>query len=278
MKCRLIALFALGIVLISTRAVATPESHAAANFLLFAPSARAAGMGNAYVAIADDANATYYNPAALASLKIRSLSTTLYKPVPGLAGDIFSSFGAYTHPFGDIGNLGFSLIYSSLGEQIRTDEEGNQLGEFKSYGMALGVSYGTHLFKNLSLGITVKFIHEHLSDTGAGIEQGKGAATSFAGDLGLMWAATDRLTLASVLRHVGPNMTFIDADQADPLPQNFVFGIAYKVLKNNTYTLMLTTDIYKPLANDGFFFLYLGLERQPFWLEGQSGRRWFYGI
>ena len=62
MKHRLLTLFTFGIGLLSTPAYATPESHAAANFLLFAPSARAAGMGNAYVAIADDANATYYNP------------------------------------------------------------------------------------------------------------------------------------------------------------------------------------------------------------------------
>ena len=38
-----------------------------------------------------------------------------------------------------------------------------------------------------------------------------------------MWTATDRLTFGSVLSNVGPNMTFIDADQADPLPQNFRF-------------------------------------------------------
>lgn len=272
MKHRLLALFALGIGLFSTPAYATPESQAAATFLLFAPSARAAGMGNAYVAIADDANATYYNPAALASLQIRSLSTTLYKPVPHLAGDIFSSFGAYTHPFSDIGNLGYSLIYSSLGEQQRTDEEGTLLGTFKSYGMALGVSYGTHLFKNLALGITVKFIYEHLSDAGAGIEQGKGTAASFAGDLGLMWSATDRLSFGSVLHNVGPNMTFIDADQADPLPQSFVFGFAYKVIKNNSSSLMLTADVYKLLAADGFFSFISGWNDDTFgWKPNPGG-------
>lgn len=275
MTYRLIALFAIGIGLFSTRVHATPESQATANFLLFAPSARASGMGNAYVAIADDANATYYNPAALASQKIRNLSTTLYKPVPGLASDIFSSFGAYTHPFSGIGNLGYSLIYSSLGEQQRTDEEGNDLGTFKSYGMALGVSYGTHLFKNLALGITVKFVHEHLSETGAGIEQGKGTATTFAGDLGLMWAATRRLTLASVLRNVGPNMTFIDADQADPLPQNFVLGIAYQVLQTDAYHLLLTADVYKPLAHDGFFSFISGWNDDPYGWKPKEGGNGF---
>ena len=108
MKRFLSALLFLGVVPLYTgQANATTESTAAASFLLFEPSARASSMGNAYVAIADDANATYYNPAALADFNKRSVSTTFYKPVPNLASDIFSSFAAYTHPFEGIGNLGF---------------------------------------------------------------------------------------------------------------------------------------------------------------------------
>ncbi|MCZ6636090.1 MAG: PorV/PorQ family protein [bacterium] len=259
MKKVFFSLLAAGMAVLPIQtAWATPESRAAANFLLFEPSARASGMGNAYVAIADDANATYYNPAALADYDVRSLSTTFYKPVPNLASDIFSSFGAYTQPVQGIGNLGFSLNYTSLGEQVRTDAQGNNLGTFTSFGFALGVSYGTHLFRNMSLGVTVKFIHENLSGAGAGIEQGKGAGTSFAGDMGFMWKTTDRLTLAWVLRNVGPNMTFIDADQADPLPQNFTLGIAYTALKRDNYQVLLTTDIYKPLADQGFFSFITG--------------------
>ena len=283
MKRRLVALFALGLCMINSQAHATPESRAAANFLLFEPSARAAGMGNAYVAIADDANATYYNPAALASLDVRSVSTTFYKPVPRLASDIFSSFGAYTHQFSGIGNLGFSLIYTSLGTQFRTDAQGQDLGTFTSFGMALGVSYGTNLFKNLALGITVKFIHENLTNTGAGIEQGKGAGTSFAGDLGLMWKPYDRLTVATVLRNVGPNMTFIDADQSDPLPQNLTLGMAYKVIKNDSYSLMLTTDVYKPLADEGFFSFVTGWsdsapDEEFEDIDYHIGAEWWYSL
>jgi hypothetical protein len=240
------------------RADATTESTAAASFLLFEPSARASAMGNAYVAIADDANATYYNPAALADFNRRSVSTTFYKPVPNLASDIFSSFAAYTHPFDGIGNLGFSIIYTSLGKQFHTDAQGNSLGEFTSFGMGLGVSYGTHLFKNLSVGVTAKFIHENLSNSSnvqVGDERGKGAGTSFAGDFGLMWKPQSRLTIGASLRNVGPNMTFIDADQADPLPQNFTLGVAFVPYKNDKSRFLITTDIYKPLPDrEGGFF------------------------
>lgn len=232
---------------------ATPESQAAAPFLLFQPSARSAGMGEAYIAIADGANATYYNPAALADDTNRHMSTTMYKPVPSLASDIFTSFGAYTQPVEGVGNLGLSLIYTSLGSQHRTDSQGQDLGKFTSFGLAVAVSYGTFVVKDVSVGATMKFIHEKLASQGAGIEKGKGAGTSFAGDLGFMWKASDRFTLAWALRNVGPNITFIDADQADPLPQNFTIGIAHKVVQRGNSTLLLAADIYKPLADEGFF-------------------------
>ena len=50
----LVAGFALGA---SNPAEATPESRAAVLFLLIEPGARASGMGEAYVSIADDATA-----------------------------------------------------------------------------------------------------------------------------------------------------------------------------------------------------------------------------
>ncbi len=251
-KLCLASLAAIISLTVAVSARATPESRAAAPFLLFQPSARSAGMGEAFVAIADDANATYYNPAAIADDSARSMSTTFYKPVPSLASDIFTSFGAYTQPIQGVGNLGFSLIYTSLGTQHRTDQQGQDLGTFTSFGLALGVSYGTHFTRNISVGVTLKFVHENLSDQGAGDEQGKGAGTTFAGDLGFMWKASDRLTLAWALRNIGPNITFIDEHQSDPLPQNLTVGFAYRIFQGENSTVLFTTDIYKPLADEGF--------------------------
>jgi hypothetical protein len=230
---------------------ATPESRAAANFLLFSPSARSAGMGDAYVALADDADATFFNPAALANDEGRSLSTTFYKPVPSLASDIFTSFGAYTQSFGGVGNFGLSLVYTSLGTQFRTDEQGQDLGTFTSFGVAFGVSYGAYITKSLSLGLTTKLIHQNLAGQGAGAEQGSGTGTSFGADLGLLWKPSDRFTLGWALRNVGPNMTFIDADQSDPLPQTFTIGFGWTFLKTEKWSFLLATDVYKPLSDEG---------------------------
>ena len=244
---------------------ATPESRAAANFLLFSPSARAAGMGDAYVAISDDADATFFNPAALANADSRSLSTTFYKPVPSLANDIFTSFGSYTQPFGDIGNFGISLIYTSLGTQFRTDEQGQDLGTFTSFGVAFGVSYGAYISRSISLGITTKLIHQNLAGQGAGAEQGSGTGTSFGGDLGFLWKPSDQFSFGWTLRNVGPNMTFIDADQSDPLPQTFTIGFGWTLLNRNNYSLLFVADVYKPLPDEGFGSFITG------WSDGDAG-------
>ena len=234
-------------------AQATPESKAAASFLLFEPSARSAAMGKAYIAISDDANATYYNPSALVDNTRKDMSFTMYKPIPALASDVFFAYGTYSQPVGEIGNMGFSMSYVSLGTQFRTSETGQELGQFTSFDLAVGVSYGMRMWNKLSTGVSLKFIHEHLADRGAGAEQGKGNGTSFAGDFGFMYRPTDRLTFAGVLRNIGPNITFIDQRQSDPLPQHLVVGFAYKTYQKGPHTVLVTTDLYKPLVGDGFF-------------------------
>lgn len=65
-------------------------SNSAVLFLRIAPNARAAAMGDAYVAIADDANATHWNPAGLASASLQGSwkSTKVpaeLQPVKGIA-------------------------------------------------------------------------------------------------------------------------------------------------------------------------------------------------
>ena len=61
-------LLTAAIIILST-AQAWAISEGGAIFLMIRPGARPSGMGSAFCAIADDATATYYNPAGLAFLK-----------------------------------------------------------------------------------------------------------------------------------------------------------------------------------------------------------------
>ena len=94
---------------------ATPESRAAVLFLLIEPGARAIGMGESYVAIADDATASYFNPAALAGQTDSKINFTHSKWLPGLADDLSYEFLAYSSPVSGWGNIGFNVSLLNLG-------------------------------------------------------------------------------------------------------------------------------------------------------------------
>jgi hypothetical protein len=119
--------------------------------------------------------------------------------------------------------------------------------------MALSGAYGADISNNLAAGIGLKFIRSNLADQGAGIERGKGVGNSFAADLGLLWRATPALSLGAALRNLGPKIAYIDASQADPLPQHLVLGIAYDILETEYHDMLLSFDVYKPLIDDGNF-------------------------
>ena len=70
--------------------VSADISNAAVLYLRIAPGARAAGMGEAYVAISDDATATHWNPAGLGAYPLADswIEATIpeeYRPLTGIA-------------------------------------------------------------------------------------------------------------------------------------------------------------------------------------------------
>ena len=87
------------------------------------------GTGEAQVARASDAYATYYNPAGLAFLKVKML---LYNMnwLPNLTSDIFYDFISFSNSRNGVG-FGGHIIYINLGEQTKTNETGQELGHFK---------------------------------------------------------------------------------------------------------------------------------------------------
>ncbi|MCD6205280.1 MAG: PorV/PorQ family protein [Candidatus Marinimicrobia bacterium] len=216
-------------VLLMSITVTFAQSEAGAVWLLINPGARASGMGEVGVAIADDAYATFYNPAGLGFLTGRELSLTHTNWLPNLANDIYYEFLGYRHYMKNVGMFGGHIILLNLGEQERTDEYGNQLGTFTSFMMAMTGSYGTALSRTSSIGVNVKMVHQHLTDQGAGKEKGKGTSTNFAFDVGYMKRQflLRNLTFGASIANIGPKIAFIDAAQADPMPTNLKLGLNY---------------------------------------------------
>ena len=100
------------------------QSEAGAIFLLIAPGARAGGMGEAQVAVANDAYASYWNPAGLGFLEGQELAMMHVNWLPGLADDLYYEFLAFRKKYPTLGTLvdtSFSLIWVSKFGLVRLE-------------------------------------------------------------------------------------------------------------------------------------------------------------
>jgi hypothetical protein len=168
--------------------------------------------------------------------------------LPELADDIYYEFLGYVQSVEGWGTVGVNVTFLSYGKIIRTSEQGVEEGEFSAFDIAFTLSYGTPLTSSLSGGISAKIIYSHLSTLGAGREKGSGTSTGLALDLGLLYKVDPRLTLGLAITNLGPDISYIDVSQADPLPRNLAFGIAWNMIQSSYNEVLFTIEANKSLA------------------------------
>jgi hypothetical protein len=175
----------------------------------------------------------------------------MYAPwLPDFNLDLYYIYPTVVTHINGIGTVGVSVPFLSFGQIDRRDELGNVGASFNSFDMAAAVSYGTRLTPSLAAGLSAKFIYSRLADQGAGAEIGSGSGTAFAMDAGLLYDTPwKRLTLGLAVTNIGPNISYIDAQQSDPLPRNLALGFAYQIF-NSTYNhLVLVGDLNKEIVS-----------------------------
>jgi len=227
-------------------------SEAGVLFLLISPGVRADGMGEAFVGIADDVTAVYWNPGGLGFQSGRELIFMHSNWLPQLAPDLFYDFAAYKHSIYGLGTFGISVTYLNLGEQIITDETSpEEKGRFMSYDASIALSYGTQMTDNMGLGVTIRLIRSNLAPIGAGAEKGNGQTWAFNFDLGILQKdlLLKGLNLGVNISNVGPKISYVDVDQADPQPTNLKLGLAYRLIDMEYNKLTIAADINKLLVS-----------------------------
>ena len=249
MKNRIKFLF---IILLISKAFSVGEAGAV--FLLINPGSPAAGAGEAQVAKADDAYASYYNPAGLGFLRGKEIVMQHVNWLPNLADDIFYDFLAYRQSVPGLGTFGGHLIYLNLGEQQGMDDAGIPTYKFNSYMMALNMSYGTQISEYKSVGMNFKVFHQKLADFNVGSEGGSSAgdpnSTDFAFDIGYLqkFGSNKQHQFGFSMQNIGPPIDFIDSGQADPAPTNMKIGIFAELFDDGTNKINLLFDANKLLV------------------------------
>ena len=217
--------------------VSSPSQGAdkyAAEFLSIGVGARALGMGGAFVALADDASASYWNPAGLALLERGELLFMHSEQFGSLANHDY--FGFVQPLAGDSrASVGISLIRFSVDHILVTRdafEDVNGDGEWQpgeliypdrfkddsdvEYGLLL--SYAREYSDRIFLGGNVKLLRQTLLDN-----------TSFGMglDLGAMFFATPDLTVGLRLADATTSRISWDTGTQETLAPSLSVGVRY---------------------------------------------------
>ncbi|MFT4605900.1 MAG: long-subunit fatty acid transport protein [Rhodothermales bacterium] len=226
-------------------------------FLKIEPDSRAAGMGNAGVALADNASAIFWNPAGLAFQTGTEASITHSNWLPEFNAGLFYEYLTAKHHVPGWGTFGAHLTYLFLGEHEGRDAQNNPTGTFKSYDMALGGSYGFKLTPNFALGTSLRFIYSNLApgqvvgaqETKAGISTAFDIAGLYKTPKFNMGSTKGQLALGFNLANMGPKIQYSDSDQADPIPTNLRLGYAFTMDFDEYNSLTVLTDFNKDLIH-----------------------------
>jgi len=223
--------------------------------MIIPPGARANGMGETFVAIAEDATAAWWNVGGLAFVENQTLALMHSQLVPDLANDVYYEFLGYTYQLRDLGTIGVSLVYLTYGESVSTNVQGIAGEKFKSWEASGLVSFALPITPNLGVGLTGKFIHADLAPATVTLEKLDGTGSSVAVDAGLLWKVPAfwrlkdrRLSFGAALTNLGPDISFIDQEQSDPLPTTLRVGTAYTALSDEVSNWLLTFDFEQSLV------------------------------
>lgn len=181
-----------------------------ASFLNIGIGARALGMGGAYTALADDANALYWNPAGLSKLEKREFTVSHAEMFESTRLD----FLAYAHPTSQ-GTFAAGLTYLSQGKIEGRDSMGRPTAGYDASDAAVTGAYARKL-DLAEVGVAVKYVRSHI---------GSVEAQSVAVDVGAK-RALGSLILGAALRNMGPGLKY-DNERND-LPLRLALGAAYK--------------------------------------------------
>ena len=194
---------------------ATAGTETGFTFLTLPAGARAAALGGAFTAVADDPSAVFWNPAGVAARAPVAAGGEI--AVTGVHHESIQNFRqdlvAVTWRKADDGlTLGFNSHYT--GRLEGADEIGNPLGAFGVSDFAVTGGYATTLARGLRVGGSLGWLSETIAGT---------SASTLSFSLGGLYApsATGGLTLGAAVRNLGGSPTFptIAGGSGEPLDQ-----------------------------------------------------------
>ena len=261
----------INFIFVSTLLSQTNVATTAASFLEIGSGAKSLSMGGAFVSVANDVSALYWNTAGIVNIDRPSVQ---FYHSPWLVETEYY-YGGVVIPLSSADAIGFS--YTSIGMDemmVRTVDMPEGTGEkFDASNLAMGIAYSRKLTDQFSFGIQYKYVQEK-------IWQMKASANSF--DIGTLFHTVGGMRIGMSISNFGDKMgmdginTAIDHDVDEtiygnndkidghldaakwPMPLLFRFGISKDYIFSNIHRLTLSGDANHP--NNNVEYINAGLE------------------
>ena len=234
------SLLSLALALLLTGA-AHAASRYAGEFLGLGAGARAAALGSAYMALADDATAGYWNAASLSALSSRQVHLTHAEHFSGL---IQRDFVAIAQPGRLLHGMALSLVrmgidgihFTELPDSQQPPSTDNRpliASTEQSADYALYLSGSRRLGSRLSLGLSAKAIYRHVASI---------SAYGFGLDLSAHYQLSHQTALAANVRDAATTPIVWNTDSTDRIQPSLLLGVAYAMpIAGGQTTALLST-------------------------------------
>lgn len=236
----------------------------AADFLNIPIGGKAASMGGAFTAVADDATALFWNPGAIS----RTGRSDVYTSITNYFVDAQHTwFGAqYMITPSDAIGVSLNSLHYGDWEKVTTVENPEGTGEYwQASDLAMALSYARNMTDRFSIGGSVKYIQQQIYNE---------TASTVALDLGLLFITQfSGLQIGASIRNFGGSLEMrgrdllvqVDLDEESQgnnenivsylktdiwaIPLSYVIGASLPVIDRGFTRLILSGDVMRP-TND----------------------------
>jgi hypothetical protein len=225
--------------------------------------ARAVGMGGAFVGVADDATAGFWNPAGLVQIKMRTVGAFFRK----MTLDRRLSYITYSQPIRKEATISVGWVNAGVTDVVGRNQNGEITEEIKNYENAIELFFARKILNELSAGVRLGYFQYNLANISA---YGVGFGFSVFG------TPVQKLRVGAAVENLGMKYSWTSGEywkkrgllgstSKDEFPINLRLGVSYLLLEDR---MLVCSEIDKTAKQKEQ--IHLGVEG---WiLENLAGR------
>ena len=237
-------------------------------FMLIAPDARSAALGDMGVATSVDGFSQQWNPAKYAFSEAKSGVSLSYTPyLSKLVNDISIGYVTYYNRLSEVSAVSASFKYFSLGEITLTQSENDPGINVKPNEFTADVAYTLRLADQFSMAVAMRYMRSDLRI--AAVDPTADAASSFSADITGYYQSEEeayndfngRWRAGFAIQNLGPKFKYDEGGRENFQPTNLRLGAGFDFIFDEYSKLAVTAEVSKllvptpPILGDEYEFI-----------------------